>query len=163
MTVISPSFDLSAVEWRRIQGDDPAGNKVDIEVSLLGYDFDSGRLDMLLRYAPGGYCRRHRHVASTVTLVLDGEQFLEEYEADGTSRTVHRKKGDYALSPADAHIHDEWGGPEGGTVLLSMTAPEGVLFEYFGASTSDSWTLSIKEYVDAWEAGDTYGRAPTGS
>ena len=161
MTVVSPSFDLDAVEWRRIQGDDPAGYKVDIEVSLLGYDLDSGRLDMLLRYAPGGHCRRHRHVASTVTMVLEGEQFLKEYEADGSTRSVHRKKGDYALSKADAHMHDEWGGPEGGTVLLSMTAADGVLFEYFDAAMTESWTLSIEEYVDAWNTGAIYGERPT--
>ena len=50
---------------------------------------------------------------------------------DGTTRSVHRKKGDYALAPADAHPHDERGGDGGGTVLLSMTAPDGILFEYF--------------------------------
>ena len=160
MPSISKSFDLESVEWRRVTG--PAGEDfhVDFEYSLLGYDLPSGRLDMLLRYGKGGHCRRHRHVASTVTLVLEGEQFLKEMSPDGTVKLVHRKKGDYALAPADAYPHDEWGGAAGGTVLLSMTAPDGILFEYFDHNMENPWQLSIKEYVESWNNGTVYGAAP---
>ena len=113
MPVVSPSFDLNNVEWRRVTDPDNQAFKVDFEYSLLGYDLESGRLDMLLRYANDGHCRRHRHVASTVTLVLEGEQYLEETLPDGTTSTVHRTAGDYALSPADALPHDEYGGAQG--------------------------------------------------
>ena len=75
MPVISNSFDLLSVEWRRVTDPGNKDFKVDFEYSLLGYDLPSGRLDMLLRYGKqGGHCRRHRHVAATVTLVLEGEQ-----------------------------------------------------------------------------------------
>lgn len=159
MPAISPSFDLDAVEWRRVAD----GADVDFEYSLLGYDIEAGRLDMLLRYASGGHCRRHRHVASTLTLVLEGEQFLTEMLPDGSTKSIHRKKGDYALSPADALPHDEWGGNAGGTVLLSMTAPDGVLFEYFDENMENGWTFSIEQYVDSWNRGEAYGVAPRGS
>lgn len=160
MPVITPSFDLDAVEWRRVADPSITRFTVDFEYSLLGYDFDSGRLDMLLRYAKGGHCRPHRHVAATATLVLEGEQFLREVLPDGSHRDVHRRKGDYALASADAHPHDEWGGPDGGTVLLSMTARDGLLFEYFDETMQNGWTLSIREYVDAWENGTVYGAVP---
>ena len=163
MPVISKSFDLQSVEWRRVTDPDCKGFRVDFEYSLLGYDLPSGRLDMLLRYAKGGHCRRHRHVASTVTLVLEGEQFLKEMSPDGTTKSVHRKKGDYALAPADAHPHDECGGDEGGTVLLSMTAPDGILFEYFDEDMENRWTLSIEEYVESWNNRTVYGAAPSAS
>jgi hypothetical protein len=65
---ISKSFDPQAVEWRRVTDPDYKDYKIDFEYSLLGYDLESGRLDMLLRDAKGrGHCRRHRHVASTLT------------------------------------------------------------------------------------------------
>ncbi|MFN0301711.1 MAG: hypothetical protein ACKVQU_15310 [Burkholderiales bacterium] len=160
MPVISKSFDLQSVEWRRVTDPDCKDFHVDFEYSLLGYDLPSGRLDILLRYGRGGHCRRHRHVASTVTLVLEGEQFLREMLPDGTIKSVHRKKGDYALAPADGHPHDEYGGQEGGTVLLSMTAPDGILFEYFDENMKNGWTLSIEEYVDSWNKRTVYGAAP---
>lgn len=160
MPRISDSFDLDRVEWRRVTDLSNPDFKVDFEFSLLGYDMDSQRLDMLLRYGKGGgHCRRHRHVAATATLVLDGDQFVTDLLPDGTlSKTVHRTKGAYALSPADAHPHNECGGEEGGTVLLSMHAREdGVLFEYFDDTMENRWTLTIREYVDAWEKGAIYG------
>ena len=160
MPIISNSFDLQSVEWRRVTDPNCKDFRVDFEYSLLGYDLPSGRLDMLLRFGKRGHCRRHRHVASTVTLVLEGEQLLTEMLPDGTTRAIHRKKGDYALSPADALPHDEYGGDDGGTVLLSMTAPDGILFEYFDEDMKNSWTLSIEEYVDAWNTGKTYGAEP---
>lgn len=163
MPRISDSFDLDRVEWRRVTDLSNPDFKVDFEFSLLGYDLDSRRLDMLLRYGKGGgHCRRHRHVAATATLVLDGDQFVTDLLPDGTlSKTVHRTKGAYALAAADAHPHNECGGKDGGTVLLSMHArDDGVLFEYFDDRMENSWTLSIAQYVDSWNKGTTYGEAP---
>lgn len=160
MPVISKSFDLQSVEWRRVTEPSCKDFKVDFEYSLLGYDLPSGRLDMLLRYGKGGHCRRHRHVASTVTLVLEGEQFLTEMLPDGTTKSVHRKKGDYALALADAHPHDEHGGKDGGVVLLSMTAHNGMLFEYFDEYMANGRLLSIDEYVESWNNGTIYGEVP---
>ena len=43
-------------------------------------------------------------------------------------------------------------------MLLSMHAREdGVLFEYFDDTMENRWTLTIREYVDAWEKGAIYG------
>ena len=84
MTIISPSFDLNKVEWRHITDPDCKEFNVDFEYSLLGYNIPNGRLDMLLRYGNLGHCRRHRHVASTMTMVLEGEQHLAEWQPDGS-------------------------------------------------------------------------------
>ena len=160
MPRIASSFDPAAVEWRRVTDPKSADLKIDFEYSLLGYDLASGRLDMLLRYGKGcGHCRRHRHVASTATLVLEGEQFVTDLRPDGSlGPTVHRKQGDYALAAGDAHPHNEHGGEQGGTVLLSLTTgPDKVLFEYFDDTMSNGWTLSLQEYVDAWEKGAIHG------
>jgi hypothetical protein len=159
MPIVSDSFDFDTVEWRRVRDTSCDDFLVDFQYSLLGYDLPSGRLDMLLRYGEGGHCRRHRHIASTVTLVLEGEQFLTEKLPDGTTRSVHRKKGDYALAAADAHPHDEHGGTKGGTVLLSMTTTDGRLFEYFDENMKSLGSVSIVEYVDSWNRGVAYGSA----
>ncbi|UCH46527.1 MAG: hypothetical protein JSU95_10370 [Betaproteobacteria bacterium] len=163
MKAISSSFDPDSVEWRRITDPNCTKFRVDFEYSLLGYDLPSGRVEMLLRYVNGGHCRPHRHIASSVTLVLEGEQFLQEMLPDGTTRSVHRKKGDYALAPADAYPHDEYGGDDGGTILLSLTAKDGLLFEYFDENMQNGWTLSLEEFVDSWNSGEVYGVAPRAS
>jgi hypothetical protein len=151
-----PSLD--DVEWRRIRSPEHVTYRVDFEYSLLGHDISSGRLDMLLRYAPNfGHCRRHRHVASTMTLVLEGEQHLIEQDGDGVEHTITRKKGDYALAKADASPHLEHGGKSGGVVLLSMLALDGLLFEYFGEAPDDKWTVSVEEFVRDWDSGRSYG------
>lgn len=159
MPLVSTRFDPATVEWRRVTDPGCKAFLVDFEYSLLGYDLATGRLDMLLRFGKGGHCRRHRHVAATVTLVLEGEQFVTEMQPDGTTRSVHRRQGDYAFSPADALPHDEHGGERGGTVLLSMTAPDGILFEYFDENMQNPWTLSIAQFVESWENGTVYGAA----
>lgn len=161
MPTISNSFDLDSVEWRRITDPDCTEFLVDFEYSLLGYDTASARLDMLLRYGKGGHCRRHRHVASTVTLVLEGEQIIKQTGSDGSFELIHRKKGDYALAVADAYPHIEHGGEHGGTVLLSMTAAvDGILFEYFDESMYSTGTVSIDQYVQSWVSGIAYGKIP---
>ena len=158
MPRIATSFDPATTAWRRITDPTCTAFKIDFEYALLGYDLTAGRLDMALRYAPGrGHCRRHRHVALTVTMVLDGEQHLTEIEPDGTTRAVLRRKGDYALAPADALPHLEHGGETGGTVILSMSAQDGILFEYFDENMQGGETLSIQQFVDAWESGVPHG------
>ena len=117
MPRISKTFDLDAVEWRHMADPKETEFLIDFEYSLLGYDIPSGRLDMLLRFkGNGGHCRRHRHIAATVTMVLEGEQHVTEHDTDGTvTKSAVRKKGEYALAEADAYPHMERGDPNGGS------------------------------------------------
>jgi alkanesulfonate monooxygenase SsuD/methylene tetrahydromethanopterin reductase-like flavin-dependent oxidoreductase (luciferase family) len=56
-----------------------------------------------------------------------------------------------------------WCGEHGGTVLLSLNAgPDGVLFEYLDENMQNGWTLTIAEYVAAWERGSVHGERPAG-
>lgn len=151
MPKLSDSFDPQSVDWRRISDTREPDFKIDFEYSLLGYDLPSGRLDMLLRFeGNGGHCRRHRHIASTVTLILEGEQHVTETRPDGATETFIRKKGDYALASTDALPHLERGGPDGCTLLLSLQAPDGRLFEYFDQNMENAGILTIGQYVESW-------------
>lgn len=158
MPKVSQSFDPHSVEWRHaVDGTDP-NFLIDYEYSLLGYDMEGGRLDMLLRFTGnGGHCQRHRHIASTVTLVLEGEQHVDEIYPDGSISSIVRVNGDYALAEADALPHNERGGPDGGTVFLANSTPDGRLFEYFDSSMNSVRVLTITDYVEAWESGSVPG------
>ena len=157
---IHTNFDPITVEWRQIRDPRESELNIDLEYSLLGYDLKSGRFDMLLCLAPGGHCRSHRHGASAVTLVLEGEQRVTDIGPDGPGETVVRRKGDYAPASTDVMPHLEEGGSEGCTVLFSMQAPDGILFEYFDKNMENGRTLSIAEYVEAWNNGKVYGAPP---
>lgn len=159
MPRVSESFDADTVEWRRITDASDPDYLVDFEYSLLGYDLQTGRLDMLLRFSGnGGHCRRHRHIAATVTLVLEGEQHVTEQAADGSVvKSTVRAKGEYAFAEADAAPHMERGGPGGGTVLLSMSTPDGRLFEYFDKDMNSIKVLTVEEYVESWNRGAVPG------
>jgi hypothetical protein len=160
MPIIYNEYDPQKVDWKRVTDPSIKSFNVDFEYSLLGYDLPSGRLDMMLRYPKGGHCRRHRHRASTMTLVLEGEQHLDEIQPDGSTKRIVRKKGEYAISPVDALVHDEWGGENGGVVIYSLHAPDGIIFEMFNEDMSESWTTSIEEFVENWENGKIYGWRP---
>mgnify|MGYP001336376923 FL=1 len=55
MTIISKTFDPDVVTWRHVTDPKSTDINVDFEYSLLGYDLDTGRLDMLLRYGRLGH------------------------------------------------------------------------------------------------------------
>lgn len=155
MKKFSNQYDPRTVEWHRICGEqgfeDNEGYKLDYEYSILGYDLESERLDMLMRFKPnGGHCERHRHIASTTTLILEGEQHLYEQQPDGSVVSLVRKKGDYALAPADAYPHMECGGLDGCTLLLAMHAPGGALFELLSSDFKPLAVVTIKDFVARW-------------
>lgn len=147
-------FDSSKLDWHRIVGEPDFDEfKVGYEYSILGHDAESGTLDMLMRWTgDGGHCERHRHVGVTSTLVLEGEQHLDELQTDGSVVHLVRRAGDYALSLGVEPAHLERGGADGGLVLLSMHAPKGVLFEVLDADLKVLAEISIEAFVARWDA-----------
>ena len=161
MIKISDSFNPKVVEWRNFRDPECKDYKIDFDYTLLGYDIEKGKLDMMLRYTKGrGGCRRHRHIAATTTIVLKGEQHLTELGKDGSKKEIKRKKGDYAVAQADALPHLEHGGDDGGIVLLSMQDDEGRLIEYFDEYYENSWIVTVEDIVNSWNANEVYGSAP---
>ncbi|MCP4006242.1 MAG: hypothetical protein GY725_18820 [bacterium] len=147
-------FDTDHIEWQTIVGPPDFDEfKLRYDYSILGYDRKSGSLDMMMRWAgDGGHCERHRHVGITSTLVLQGEQHLEELLPDGSVRHKVRKAGDYALSLGVEPPHLERGGPDGGIALLSLQAANGLLFELLDADLKVLAEVSLDVLVARWDA-----------
>ena len=103
-------FDLSEVDWTHMEGGPEFDYPVEFDVAVLGSQPDHGTLDLLVRFAPNSHCHFHRHVATTRTLVLQGEHHVFDVGSNG--ETVHKIKpaGTYSQSPA-GEIHMERGGP----------------------------------------------------
>lgn len=149
MEMISSRYDPKDIKWHHVcEPPDETGYVVDYEYAVLGYDLDSGSMDMIMRFKPGaGHCERHSHVASTTTLILEGEQRLEETQPDGSVKEIIRKAGDYALAKLDALPHRESAGPEGCTLILSMQTPSGIVFKAFDTEFNESLDVSIEDFV----------------
>ena len=55
---VSSSYDPKKVEWRNYKDSSCKEFRIDFDYSLLGYDINIGRLDMMLRYPKNmGHCR----------------------------------------------------------------------------------------------------------
>ena len=153
MQAFSKNFEGDEVEWHHITGEPGDAYNLDYEYSLLGYDLAAGKLDMLMRFRPGGgYCEPHSHVAATTILVLQGEQHLEEQLPGGDVKKVVRAAGEYAITGRDALPHLETGGPEGAVILLSLQTDNGVLFEAFDPEFNKLFDFGIEDMVARWES-----------
>ena len=153
MQAFTKHFDPDSVDWHHISSDDFEGYNLDYEYSLLGYDLAAGKLDMMMRFRPGGgYCEPHSHIAATTIMVLQGEQHVEQQLPDGGVKKIVRKAGEYAITGRDALPHLETGGPEGAILLLSLQTDSGLLFEAFDPDFNKLLDVDIPFMVERWES-----------
>ena len=122
------NFHSDHIDWTHIV-DDSGGYACDYKSAVLGADPATGRLDLIVKWAPNAYCHFHRHLADTAILVLEGEQHITEVAADGSELGKKvRPAGTYALSKG-GEAHMERGGPEGALIFFALQANDGKLFE----------------------------------
>ncbi|MCP5029615.1 MAG: hypothetical protein GY929_25365 [Actinomycetia bacterium] len=115
-------IDGSAITWRQFPGYEG------LYFWVLGVNETRQKVDMYFRLAPGARCPVHHHLGPTDTLVVEGiQRTYEKHDGDWVLDQV-REPGVFASNEGD-HLHCEEGGAEGGIVLLSMTAIDGVIWE----------------------------------
>lgn len=147
-------FDASQHRWREVTDPEETSYLVHHDYTVLGYDIDAGVFDMIVRWhGDGGHCHRHRHIATTSILVLDGEQHLRDLHADGSKGDVRiRRKGDYGLSVGIETPHMECGGENGGVAFFgSHAGSDGVLYELLDADLNLIAPITIEMLVEDWE------------
>ena len=138
------NFHSDHIDWEHIV-DDSQGYACDYKSAVLGADPATGRLDLIVKWAPNAYCHFHRHLADTAILVLEGEQHITDIAADG-SELGHkvRPAGTYARSPGgDAHM--ERGGPDGALIFFALQARDGRLFEMLDRDMNILSSSSVEE------------------
>ena len=126
---------------------------MEYDFQLLSCDRVASTIDFVLRFNDeGGHCQRHRHLASTTVLVMEGEQHLTELHPDGKTTSKRRIKGEYARSNgADPNPHMESGGREGGVVFYSCYAPDGRLFELIDDDGTIIREVTFEDMIGGWE------------
>lgn len=145
------AFDPSRYEWQHLTDPDETTYKVDYRVALLGYDLSVGTCDFLVRFdATGGHCPRHRHTATTTSLVLAGEHRVTDLMPDGTRSERVKPAGTYGLSPGDVHPHLERGGDEGAIVFFGNHTTDGLLYEIIDEDLKVIAQVDIETLVQMW-------------
>jgi hypothetical protein len=134
-------FDFSKLNWVYEQNKLDPKRPVDIATAIVGGDLKTGRVDFFVKWQPNTYCPLHRHLGDTVSIVLQGEHFIEE--RDGSKRT--RPSGHYACAP-DGDLHWEHGGAQGSLVFFSLQSIDGRAFEIVDPASGN--TLAIVSVAD---------------
>ncbi|MGH1490396.1 MAG: hypothetical protein ACRBK7_13580, partial [Acidimicrobiales bacterium] len=107
---------------------------------------DAGRIDFLGRWAPDSYCHYHRHLGTTMAVVIAGEQHLSETTEFETVTKV-RSVGFKGQVP-DGEQHMERAGADGLTMLFSVYCPDGRLFEVLDQDGNVLAAATIAEFLD---------------
>jgi|GEM_PF-107334 len=145
-------FHIEPGAWQMIKNDSFT-YLMGYDFQMLGWDREAQTIDFALRFDDkGGHCQRHRHLASTTVLVMEGEQHLTEIHSSGKTTSKKRIKGEYARSDgADQNPHMERGGPDGGVVFYSCYAPDGRLFELIDDDGTIIREVTFEDMIEAWE------------
>jgi quercetin dioxygenase-like cupin family protein len=118
------ALDLGDLTWIAERDDSTPARPVASKTAIVGGNVETGRLDFFTRWEPDCYCSFHRHLADTVSVVMEGELWVEDLDG---SRKV-RPSGHYAATPA-GRLHWEQAGPAGATVFYSVQSEDGRAFE----------------------------------
>jgi hypothetical protein len=135
-------FDDRAITWRPFRGPDG------LSFWVLHVDEAKQHVDILFRLAPFARCVPHNHVGPTSTLVIEGEH--RTYQKVGGDWTIDeiRPPGTFVAHDGDS-AHVEEGGPDGATILLSMTAVNGVIWTLLDDNDAIADETTVNDFVRA--------------
>ena len=144
-------YDEASYKWVEVD-DDSDTYKIRHDYAILGHDLAKGTCDMLVRWSgDGGHCIRHRHVATTTSLVIRGEHHLIDLYGGGRTENRVKRAGDYGLSLGDAVPHMERGGDEGALVFFGNHTANGILYELVDADLKVTLEVTIRDMVELWQ------------
>jgi len=132
-------FDDRTITWKPFAGFEG------LYYHLLSVDHQAQVVDMLMKFDPHAECVPHRHVGPTKTLVLDGEHRLFDPVADHGPATTTRLASGFGSNRGD-ETHIEGGGPDGATILLMMSAVDGVVYEILNADGTIQRTITMDDF-----------------
>lgn len=139
MAVTTTEFGNGDIAWRPFAGFDG------LYFHLLSVDDTTSVVDMLMKFDPHAECVPHRHVGPTKTLVIEGEHRLFEPVMDHGGPHTARVSGGFGRNNGD-ETHIEGGGEHGATILLQMTAVDGVVYEILDADGNIDRIITLDDF-----------------
>jgi len=145
--------DDAASGWLSVPVDPNLTYNMHYDFKVLGWDRAKGEIDFVLRFAAdGAHCQRHRHLANTTILVLEGEQHLFDLHPDGSTEHRIRKTGAYhRATGADELAHMERGGAQGALIYYQCQSDDGRLFEFLDDELNVIEEVTVDTLIESWE------------
>jgi hypothetical protein len=146
----SYTFDDRNIRWYTL------GDFEHFVFAMLDVDVSQKIVDFLVKYEPNQQIFLHRHLALTNTLVVQGEHRM--YEPTGVLRVC--PVGSYTSSPP-GDTHRDGAGDEESVVFYSVRGQDGILFEILDDDLNVVGTLSMDDFIGAWQEQKNRTREPT--
>jgi hypothetical protein len=134
-------FDTSAVEWKKFLTDGCYYRILDVNVPAR-------TAEMLVKFEPGARCLYHRHVATTMSLVLEGELHVIERTPEGDRESV-KGAGTFSAG-ATNEVHIEGGGNEGVVVYFSMRGDTDHIYDLLDENLNLKRAITIQDFERDW-------------
>lgn len=132
------SFDTRDVEWKNFVTDGCYYRILDVNVPAR-------TADMIVKFEPNARCLNHRHVARTMSFVLEGELHVIEKTADGKTRETVKPAGTFSAD-ATNEVHVEGGGAAGVVVYFSMRGDSDHIYDFVNDDMSVRRAISIQDF-----------------
>src|SRR5262249_39564130 len=112
---------------------------------ILDVNVPARTADMLVKFEPNARCLNHRHVARTISFVLEGELHVVEKRPDGTTRKTVKPAGTFSAD-ATKEVHIEGGGAHGVVVYFSMRGDSDHMYDFVNDDMSLRRAISIQDF-----------------
>ena len=132
------SFDTSNIEWKEFVTEGCYYRILDVSVAAR-------TADMIVKFEPNARCLNHRHVARTMSFVLEGELHALEKTADGKTRTTVKPAGTFSAD-ATNEVHVEGGGAQGVVVYFSMRGDSDHIYDFVNDDMSLRRVITIQDF-----------------
>jgi quercetin dioxygenase-like cupin family protein len=135
-------FDTTTVEWKNFLTEGCYYRILDVNVPAR-------TAEMLVKFDPGARCLHHRHVATTMSLVLEGELHVIEKTEAGEKRSV-KPAGTFSSGATD-EIHIEGGGDDGVVVYFSMRGETDRIYDLLDENLGLRRAITIQDFHEDWQ------------
>jgi hypothetical protein len=100
---------------------------------------------MLVKFEPGARCLHHRHVARTMSFILEGELHVIEKMPDGNTRESIKPAGTFSADVTnEAHI--EGGGDQGVVFYFSMRGDSEGIYDFVDENLEVKRAITIQDF-----------------
>jgi hypothetical protein len=135
-------FDTSTIAWKNFLTEGCYYRILDVNVPAR-------TAEMFVKFDPGARCLHHRHVATTMSLVLEGELHVIE-KTEGGERCSVKPAGTFSSGATD-EVHIEGGGDDGVVVYFSMRGETDRIYDLLDENLNLKRAITIQDFHDDWQ------------